>query len=202
VTRVVPVTSGGRLTLRHFSPLQESAPSEGKAGETKDSRPDPKLNKLRFLKVLMPYPLLTPFSDKPILVQSHPCQSLVAKGDSGGPLFLKVTGKGHQVAGIASHNRQFMEPAEPGDMARTWTCQVWQPVQPHLDWIRKAMGGDYGKTLVHTTGQSPLTADEQPKAAETQAESKMESKVARTEGEAGAQQDKAVLADPGLADGT
>jgi hypothetical protein len=114
VTRVVPVTSGGRLTLRHFSPLQEYALSWGKAGETKDSRLEAKLNKLRFLKVLMPYPLLTPFSGKPILVQSHPCQSLVAKSDSGGPLFLKVTGKGHQVVGIASHNRQFLEPAEPG----------------------------------------------------------------------------------------
>lgn len=101
------------------------------------------VNTSRFLVAPGERTLFSIEGDRQVRVASHEDQAAFEGGDSGSPLFFD-SGKGPQVAGIASGSAEIQLLDERKAGRETFRMYVWTPVADRLEWIRGVMNGTPG----------------------------------------------------------
>ncbi len=163
------VTLGGYLgfpAFVHWSPIKAGGPAR-----FEEYRKDPRINLFPFLPQLQKALFLNPFDGQALVVQSHDNQVLAASGDSGGPLLLKNQSV-LKVAGVSGHWETHQLRRLTDGCPVPSMMQVWQPVMPHLAWIRGIMAGEPGKSPVVDLWKADSGAVCKAEAKEVEAESK------------------------------
>ena len=142
-------TGFGFLHWSPYAPEGEALIPEARKGEGN-------LNEDQFLTVAEPEVWHDERSGAKVQVRSHPRQTLIAAGDSGGPLFFN-TRKGLALAGIASHSGDVPLVAEGGAATRLFIRQMWVPVKAHRAWIEAVRAGSTGGCeVMEVTGAAEL----------------------------------------------
>ncbi|NTV74077.1 MAG: hypothetical protein HGA66_07705, partial [Holophaga sp.] len=131
-TRVTYGTWRGRSAFIHLSPLS----AQGRAALSSTA---PDTNVWQFEPPRPGLKAFPPGLTTAMDVRANANQTLVADGDSGGPLFFE-TKDGLKVAGIFSFYLCEALRVAGQEEPRTFAVELWEPVKEHLDWIRGVMG--------------------------------------------------------------